>query len=110
MSIYGNWITTAGGTGTLSPAINLGRDWDFLNIYIPDVTNDALTVKFSLKVADASGGTYFNLGDSSSLTTFAVTGDYYTTFDLGGFQFIKIGMDANDSSTSRNYKTRGWRR
>ncbi|KKN00330.1 hypothetical protein LCGC14_1138850 [marine sediment metagenome] len=106
MSVFGKWIQTS-ATGTTTAAIDLGRSYDFLNIFIPDVTH---TANFSLKVADASGGSYYNLGDSSSLKTFAVTGNYFTTFDLGGYQFIKVILSSNEASGTKTFETRGWSR
>ena len=107
MSWYGNWISTS-VTGTLSTEIDLGRSHDFLNIFIPDLIDASTNI--SLKIASACGGTYYNLGDSSSLTTFDVTGNYFTTFDLGGYQFIKINISNNDASATKAFKTRGWSR
>ena len=103
MSIYGEWLAaTIASSGTSSSEVNLGRDFEFLQIQIPTITSATLKVQ----VAESSGGTFYDLG--SSLTTVAGTGNYATVFKLGGYQFIKIVSSASQGA-ERLIRVRGMR-
>ena len=104
MSIYGEWLAaTIAASGTDSSEVNLGKDFDFIEIQIP--TMDACTVK--IQVAESSGGTFYNLGDAQ--TTTSGTHNYADVFKLGGYQFIKVIASAAQSSGAVAIRVRGMR-
>lgn len=103
MSIYGSWkAATIANAGTSSAEVDLGKDYDFLEIQIPTVTSGTLKVQ----VAEKTGGTFQDLG--SSVTTATTTGAYDTVFKLGGWQFIKIVSSATQGA-ERLIRVRGMR-
>ena len=103
MSLYGEWLTaTIANGGTASGEVNLGRDFEYLQIILPTLTGG--TVK--IQVSDVTGGTFQDLG--SSITTAITTGDYSTVFKLGGWKFIKVVSSAAQGA-ARSIKVRGMR-
>jgi len=85
MSVYGDWKNaTISAGGTITSAINLGRDYDYVSLQIPSMT----PCKLSLRVAEMEGGTYYSLG--SDTTTDEETFNRADVWRLGGYQFIKI--------------------
>lgn len=104
MSIsIGAWQDVAiASSGTTSAEVDLGGDCDYVQITIPTIT--AATV--SLQVAEDSGGTFYTLG--ASISTASGTGNYCTTFVLGGYQFIKVVCSAAQGS-ARTFRVRGRR-
>ena len=104
MSLYGGWKEAViASSGTASAAVDLGQDYDFLDIVLPTVDSGTI----SLQVSDVAGGTYQALGDS--ITTAATTGGYSTTFKLGGWQHIKVVSATSQTSGEVSIKVRGWR-
>jgi len=106
MSVYGEWkdaVITIATDDDLTPEVDLGRDYEFLDIVIPTITS----AEISLEVADKTGGTFQALGDG--ISTDATTGGYTTVFNLYGFQFIKVKTSAAQAA-NRTFKVRGWRR
>ncbi len=101
MSTYGEW-KAASITTTDSDEVDLGRDYDFLEIQIPALAS--CTIK--IKVAEKTGGTFRDLGDG--ITTAAGTHNYHDVFKLGGYQFIKVIASA-DQTTARLIRVRGMR-
>ena len=101
MSLYGEW-KAASITTTDSDEVDLGRDFDFLEIQIPTLA--ACTIK--VQVAEKTGGTFRDLGDG--ITTAAGTHNYHDVFKLGGYQFIKVIASA-DQTTARAIRVRGMR-
>jgi len=85
MSVYGDWLAATLTSSTTSAEVNLGKDYDFLEIQIPEL-DSAATIK--IQVAEEAGGDYLDLGDG--ITTAAGTHDYHDVFKLGGWQFIKV--------------------
>jgi len=107
MSIWGEWKTaTVAKNGTVSDAVNLGRNWEYLNIYIPAI--DSSTIALQVK-GDHTGGDYAALGVGSSAVTAATTGALYTTLTLGGYQFIKIVCGSTQSTAAVTFYVRGYR-
>ncbi len=102
MSLYGEWLAATITAGTSSDEVDLGRDYDFLEIQIPTMTSG--TIK--LKVAEKTGGTFRDLGDS--ITTGVGTHNYHDTFKLGGYQFIKVVSSVTQSGTI-SIRVRGMR-
>ena len=85
MAIYGSWkAATIASSGTSSAEVNLGRDYEYLQIQIPTLTSG--TIK--LQTAELTGGTFLDLGDV--VTTETGTHNYHDVFLLGGWQYIKV--------------------
>ena len=104
MSIYGDWLpATIASAAASSDEVDLGRDWDFLEIQIPTL-DSSTTIK--LQTAEKTGGTFRDLGDG--ITTSAGTHNYNDTFNLGGYQFIKVVAD-NTQDAERLIRVRGMR-
>ena len=104
MSIYGLWkAATIASSGSSSTEVDLGRDYDFLEIQIPTL-DSATTIK--VQVAELTGGTFRDLGDG--ITTGAGTHNYNDVFSLGGWQYIKIVAD-NTQDAERLIRVRGMR-
>ena len=101
MSLYGEWkaATISSGVAT-SSEVDLGRDFVFLEIIIPTVTSCTLKIQ----VAEKTGGTFQDLG--SGVTTSTTTGQYSSTFRLGGYQFIKVVSSVNQGA-DRLIRVRG---
>ena len=93
MSIYGEWkVATIADGQTDSAVVDLGRDYDFLEIQIPTLTS--CTIK--LQVAEKTDSSYRDLGDG--ITTATGTHNYHDVFKLGGWQFIKVISSVTQSS------------
>ena len=104
MSLYGEWkAATIANAGTSSAEVDLGRDYDYLEIQIPTL-DDPSTIK--IQVAEKTGGTFMDLGDA--VTTAAGAHNYADVFHLGGYQFIKVVAD-NAQDAERLIRVRGMR-
>lgn len=102
MSVYGVWQDALMAT-TESVAVDLGRDYEWVQIYIPSIT----TANISFKVAEKIADTYYTLGSGSQVIT-AGLGGFTTVATIGGFQFLKIVSSASQSSVT--FRIRGSRR
>ncbi len=103
MSIYGAWkAATIANNGTSSAEVDLGRDYDYMEIQIPTVTSCTLKVQ----VAETTGGTFRDLGNG--VTTATTTGGFNDVWKLGGYQFIKIVSSATQGA-ERLIRVRGMR-
>jgi hypothetical protein len=99
----GNWkigLIDISEDDDLTAEINLGKEYDYLDIILP--TLDSCTV--SLQVSEKSNGTFQALGNS--VTTRTTTGGYSTVFNLGGWKYIKIKTSASQTA-DREIKVRG---
>lgn len=104
MSIYGSWTsTTIASAGTTSAEVDLGREYEYLDIIIPTITS----ANISLQVSDKTGGTFQQLGDSNNYFA-AGTGAISTTFNLYGWRYIKLVSSATQGAT-RTFYVRGYR-
>ena len=93
MSIYGEWKTATVTTpATESAAVDLGRDFDFLEIVIPTITACAVGLQVS-----KDNSTFKALGDG--ITTGAGTHNYSDVFKLGGWQFIKVTVSVGQTAS-----------
>ncbi len=79
--------------GVLSAEVDLGDVFDALIIRIPTIT----AASISVKVAEASGGTFNDLymtipttGGNIQVLTSSATTAHILQLPLGGFQFIKL--------------------
>jgi hypothetical protein len=107
MSIWGQWLPATvakDDNPALSGEVDLGQEFEYLNILIPTI--DSADV--SLYVSIESGGTYYPL-DLSTNVFAAATGGLMTTFDLGGYRFIKILCSATQTTAAVAFKVRGYR-
>ncbi len=106
MSIFGDeWLTTTIAlNGQTSTEINLGRDYEYMNIYVPTIDSANLTFTVSM----TAGGTFAQLG-ASAVTVVAGTGGFFTTIELGGYQFVKIVASAAQTTLARTFYVRGYR-
>lgn len=103
MSVYGMWATaTISSAGSSSDEVDLGRDYDLMEIIIPTLTS--ATIK--LQTAEVSGGDYLDLGDG--VTTDAGTHNYHDVLKLGGWQYVKVVASATQG-TDRLIRVRGMR-
>ncbi len=104
MSVYGEWKAATKDSGdTSSDEVDLGRDYEFLEVQIPTIT--AATLK--LTVSETTGGTFRDLGNS--ITTSSGTHNYHDVWGLGGWQFVKVVASAAQGS-DREIRVRGMRR
>ncbi len=105
MSVYGEWKAATIDTGdTSSDEVDLGRDYEFLEVQIPTL-DSSTTLK--LQTAEKTSGTFKDLGNS--ITTSAGTHNYHDVWGLGGWQFIKVVAD-NSQDSNRLIRVRGMRR
>ena len=112
--ILGSWKTaTIAIAGTLSGAVDLGRDYELLEVIIPTI--DSATI--GVRVADTVAGTYQDLAHTSPTavghfvpTTTAGVGGITALFRLGGFQHVKILASAAQTTAAVNFTIRGMNR
>ena len=110
MTIFGGqWIAaTVAASDTTSDAINLGMDYEYVNIIIPEL--DSATIVLQVGVDPTNSGTisYQTLGVGDTATA-ATTGERTTTLELGGFQYIKIVCSVAQDGGARTFYVRGYR-
>jgi len=103
MSVYGEWkAATIALNETSSAEIDLGRDYDFLEVQIPAIDSASLKVQ----VAEKTSGTFRDLGNS--VTTSSGTHNYHDVWGIGGWQFIKVVASATQTG-ARLIRVRGMR-
>ena len=103
MSIYGKWIdATISAGATESAVVDLGREYDYLSVKIPAMD----VCKLYLKVAEMTGGTYYELGKET--TTAEETFNRADVWRLGGWRFIKVAT-SNPQTVSRTIRVCGMR-
>jgi hypothetical protein len=85
-----------------SSALDLGDNYEYLNVYIPTIDAGAVSVY----VSDTLTGTYAadNLSTASHSSS---TGGVFTTLGIGGFRYIKI-VTENQTSAAVTFKIRAW--
>ena len=93
MSVYGDWkAATISAGATKSAAVDLGRDYDYLEIQMPTMA----ACKLYLQVAETMGGTYYDLG--KNVTTDEENFGRADIWKLGGHQFIKVAATKKQTS------------
>lgn|SRR5574343_91874 len=103
MPIWGDWKEASialGGTAT--DEIDLGREWEYLQVRIPTIDAADLSVQTS----DVIGGTYQALG--KDIKAAAGTGAYNDVWRLGLWRCVKI-VSSVAQSAARTFYVRGWR-
>ncbi len=102
MSVYGEWQDALMAT-TSSVEIDLGRDYEWVQIYIPTISS----ANISFKVAENAAATYRTLGSGSQVIT-AGLGGFITVATIGGFRYIQIISSQTQSNVT--FRIRGSRR
>ena len=103
MSVYGAWTaTTIASGGTSSSAVDIGRDYDYLSVEIPEMT----ACKLYLKVAETLTGTYYDLGKET--TTPEGTFNRADVWRAGGWRYIKVCATVGQGA-ERLIRVRGMR-
>ncbi len=103
MSVYGTWTTaTIAASASSSAAIDLGREYDFLSVQIPEMD----TCRLYLQVAERLGSTYYDLGKES--TTNEEDFNRADVWRLGGWRYIKV-VASNPQTAERLVRVCGMR-
>lgn len=103
MSVYGQWLTvTIDQSGQKSDEVNLGRDYDYIELEIPALD----TTTMNLEVSRTSGGTFQSLGSTTEAVGLGALMDVWF---LGGYQFIKLVCSASQNGGERIFYVRGMR-
>lgn len=98
----GRWkLAVIAKDDTVSGAVDLGGNFAYLQVEVPTIDSAQL----ELQVNDIEGGTYQDLGQDA-LTT-AGTGAFSDTWNLAGWQFVKIKASAAQTTGAVNFKIRG---
>ncbi len=103
MSVFGEWQDATITSGSTSAAVDLGRDYEWVQIYIPTITS----ANVSFTVAEKLGSNYYTLGSGSQVIT-AGTGGFITVATIGGVRYIKVISSV--SQTAKTFRVRGSRR
>lgn len=102
--LVGEWKTcTVDNASTTSDALDLGDDFQYVQIYVPTITEG--TVK--LLVSESLDGTY--AADNVTEGVVTSTGGLYTNLEHGGFRYIKIICGATQIGGDVDFRVRGWR-
>jgi len=100
----GEWkAADIAASGTATSFIDLGGNFDSLQIVIPTITS----AQIYLTVSEFSDGTYQTLCPGTSGYTDTTTGAYNDTWELYGWRYIKINVSAAQSGGARKFKVRG---
>lgn len=98
MAEVGRWFDATISSGERkTSAIDIGRDYDFLELMIPGMDS----CKLYLQVSEREEGTYYDLGNDA--TTNEENFNRAAIWTLGGFRFIKVvsSVVQNQSVTIR---------
>jgi hypothetical protein len=103
----GQWfpatITLAGAAdNTTTGAVDLGADYQYLNIYVPTITSSAI----SIKVSDSIGGTYATCNLTASAISLG-TGSQYSSLTIGGYRYVKVVTSAAQEA-NRTFLVKGY--
>ena len=102
---YCSWVDaviTKATSPTVSAAVDLGRSYHYLQIYIPTI----VTGDVSFQVAEKLGSTYKTLGTGGAVIECG-TGNLTTTVTLGGFRYIKVVTAGTQTATTVTFRVRG---
>ena len=98
----GQWQTPGiAASGTVSPAVDLGGHYAYLQVVIPTIT----TAQLELQVSSGLTEAYQDLGQDA-LTT-SGTGGFNDTWNLGGWRYIKIKASATQTRVTVIFQVRG---
>lgn len=100
---YSEWKTaTIADEGTVSAAVDLGDNYDSLNIVIPTIDSANISLQVS-----KDNSTFQALGLSTNVFA-AGTGAITTTFNLYGWRYIKVVSSATQSTAAVSFLVRGY--
>jgi len=85
----------------LSPNIDLGRPYDYLQVYIPVINTGPLTLEVS---HDNTNTTFYKLSTSNAVS--ATAGNYHDVWVLGGHQFFRV-MQYAAQNANKTWQFRG---
>lgn len=86
---------------SMTPNFDLGRPYDYLQLYIPVINTGPLT----LEVAKANVNTdFYKLSDTNAISS--TVGNYHDVWELGGHQFFRIKQWAIQN-TNKTWQFRG---
>lgn len=89
--------------GTTSAAVDVGRNYRYLQVVLPALTSGSL----SLHVSEAIDGTYQELKPNGESAVYGpTTGQHNDTWWLLGWQFVKIVSSAAQGA-ERTFRVRG---
>ena len=103
--IHGEWKTALidiSVDADLTAEVDLGRPYETMLVHIPALTSCNLTCY----VAEKTGGTFYALG--KDITVAAGTGNFADVWEIGGYQFVKIGTSVAQTA-NRSFKICGVR-
>ena len=106
MTVYGEWRTgflNNSVSNTLSNIVDLGRDYDFLNVILPALTNTQIACQVA---APSNTDTFVTLGDGVNVDW--TTGNRASVLVIGGWQFLRL-LTTDAQVANRSYKIRGFR-
>ena len=86
----------------LTAAVDLGRRFEKLEVFIPTLDETTLILHAAEKLA----GTYYPVGNSVSVA--ATTGGYKDTWIMGAVRYIKIET-GTDQTANRTFRVSGTR-
>lgn len=98
----------------LTEEVDLGGNYEFLTVLIPTLTENS---KIEAQIAMKSGGTFYPVwrwkvtsasdlvGQTSSITTTRAI-----TFNIGGAQFVKLGVEGTNMAADKTFYVRGFNR
>jgi len=115
--IHGEWKTALidiNVDANLTAEVDLGRPYEKLLLICPALSVSATV---GIQVAEKSGGTFYALHKSQTngattlwATTAYTTGVFATVCEcLGGFQFIKIALSADQTGANVTFRVCGVR-
>ena len=108
--LLGSWQTyTIAKDGTSGTAVDLGRDYEWLQVVVPTIDSATLTLQVS-----QDNSTFQNLhiidptvGDNNVVATAAGTGAITVLMPMGGFQYVKLVAGAAQSTAAVAFSLRG---
>ena len=115
--LVGSWLDAVidiSEDADLTAEVDLGRPYEKLLLICPAL---AVSATVGIQVAEKSGGTFYALHKSQTngattvwATTAYTTGVMATVCEcLGGFQFIKIALSANQTGSDITFRVCGVR-
>jgi len=105
MSIYGEFKTATISSGNeTSSAVDIGREYDYIDIVVPSMQDCLLSVQ----VSETTGGTYYDLNDAEGSAYESSQPERADVWALGGYRFIKIKASESLAATA-TFRVRGTR-
>lgn len=114
--IHGSWKTAlidVSEDADLTAEVDLGRPYDMLVVVCPAL---AVSATVSLMVAEKTGGTYQDLylvksdGTNTQILSSAYTTVVFTwAVPIGGFQYIKVKLSAEQTGADKTFRVMGVR-